>query len=301
MVEREGARALAQLAAVLPTAAEAGGSPREDLLAALRGYLEAVSADPVTWRLVLMPPEGAPPVLRERITAGRDAVVAALAERRPPGSRPGHRVARPAAHGAHALGGRRRGRPAAAHRPRGLPDRAPRGPRRLAAGPARARLALRRPADSVSRVLIAGSLIVARRRRLGRGLRLAHLQPDGRQAPGDREQLGADRRRAAPPPRPDPGAGRIGQGLRDARARRPSRPSPRLAPRRSPPRARRARPRRRASSDGATERLLASPRTTRSSRRAPTSPSCRPTCATPRTRSRSPAASTTTRSRPTTR
>jgi AcrR family transcriptional regulator len=79
MVDREGARALAQLGLVLPSGIEAGGSPRRDLLAALRGYLEAVNADPVTWRLVLMPPEGAPPVLRERITAGRDAVVATLA------------------------------------------------------------------------------------------------------------------------------------------------------------------------------------------------------------------------------
>ncbi len=79
MVEREGIRALAQLATVLPQPGDRR-SRREDLLSALRGYLEAVAADPVTWRLVLMPPEGAPPVLRERITAGRDAVVLALAE-----------------------------------------------------------------------------------------------------------------------------------------------------------------------------------------------------------------------------
>ena len=89
MVDREGARALAQLGRVLPTGLEAGGSPRQDLLAALRGYLEAVDADPVTWRLVLMPPEGAPPVLRERITAGRDAVVATLAGLVRPGLGPG--------------------------------------------------------------------------------------------------------------------------------------------------------------------------------------------------------------------
>ena len=74
---------------MLPTGLEAAGSPRRDLLAALRGYLEAVDADPVTWRLVLMPPEGAPPVLRERITAGRDAVVATLAGLVRPGLGPG--------------------------------------------------------------------------------------------------------------------------------------------------------------------------------------------------------------------
>jgi AcrR family transcriptional regulator len=78
LLEREGQRALAQLATVLPTSL-AEGDPREELLAGLRGYLEAVQADPVTWRLVLMPPEGAPVVLRERVEQGRAAVVAALA------------------------------------------------------------------------------------------------------------------------------------------------------------------------------------------------------------------------------
>jgi AcrR family transcriptional regulator len=78
LVDREGQRALAQLAKVLPTDLTEG-DPREKLLAALRGYLEAAQADPVTWRLVLMPPEGAPQVLRERVASGRAAVVAALA------------------------------------------------------------------------------------------------------------------------------------------------------------------------------------------------------------------------------
>jgi AcrR family transcriptional regulator len=89
LVDREGGRALAQLATVLPGAVEPGGSLRDALRAALNGYLEAVAADPVTWRLVLMPPEGAPAVLRERITLGRDAVVAALAEVVRPGFGPG--------------------------------------------------------------------------------------------------------------------------------------------------------------------------------------------------------------------
>jgi AcrR family transcriptional regulator len=80
MVGREGQRALLQLADILPGRLPEHGSPREDLIVALRGYLEAVAADPVTWRLVLMPPEGAPEVLRDRITEGRTAVVVALAE-----------------------------------------------------------------------------------------------------------------------------------------------------------------------------------------------------------------------------
>jgi AcrR family transcriptional regulator len=70
--------ALGQLASVLPRDLEAG-KPRAALLSALRGYLEAARADPVTWRLVLMPPEGAPPASRERIAAGRALVVAQLA------------------------------------------------------------------------------------------------------------------------------------------------------------------------------------------------------------------------------
>src|SRR3954447_16091786 len=79
LVERESARALAQLAAVLPT--DLGeGNAREILLSAQRGYLEVVASDPDTWRLLLMPTEGAPAILRERIAGGRAAVGAQLAQ-----------------------------------------------------------------------------------------------------------------------------------------------------------------------------------------------------------------------------
>jgi AcrR family transcriptional regulator len=88
LVEREGARALAQLATVLPGDL-AGGDPRDTLLTALRGYLEAVRADPTTWRLVLMPPEGAPAVLHDQIARGRTAVVEHLAQAVGPGLGPG--------------------------------------------------------------------------------------------------------------------------------------------------------------------------------------------------------------------
>lgn len=72
LVERETLRALVQLNAVLP-------ADVNDLIAAFEGYLRAVRSDPVTWRLVLVPPEGAPALLRERIAAGRAAVVEQLA------------------------------------------------------------------------------------------------------------------------------------------------------------------------------------------------------------------------------
>jgi AcrR family transcriptional regulator len=79
LVERENARALSQLATVLPV--DPGvDDPAEALLTAFRGYLELVRADPVTWRLALMPPEGAPELLRRQVVQGRDAVVAVLAQ-----------------------------------------------------------------------------------------------------------------------------------------------------------------------------------------------------------------------------
>jgi AcrR family transcriptional regulator len=73
LVERETLRALMQLRDILPARVD-------DLLGGFEGYLRAVQSDPVTWRLVLVTPDGAPALLRERIAAGRAAVVAQLAE-----------------------------------------------------------------------------------------------------------------------------------------------------------------------------------------------------------------------------
>jgi AcrR family transcriptional regulator len=84
LVDQESERALGQLVDVLPRDL-AAGEPRELLLGALRGYLAAVEAEPVTWRLVLMPPEGAPAILRDRISQGRAAVVEQLAQAIRPG------------------------------------------------------------------------------------------------------------------------------------------------------------------------------------------------------------------------
>ena len=88
LVEREGARALGQLASFMPTDLTEG-DPREQLIGGMRSYLAAAEADPVTWRLVLMPPEGAPAVLREAIERGRTAVIGLLAEAVRPGLGPG--------------------------------------------------------------------------------------------------------------------------------------------------------------------------------------------------------------------
>lgn len=88
LIEREATRALAELATALPTDL-AEGDPPELLLGGLRAYLRAAEANPATWRLVLMPPEGAPAVLRDRIAHGRAAVLAELAQAVRPGLAPG--------------------------------------------------------------------------------------------------------------------------------------------------------------------------------------------------------------------
>jgi len=84
LVDREEARARAQLIEVLPGPL-AEGDPDETLLAALDAYLRAVLAEPDTWRLVLMPQEGAPQVLHDRIARGRAAVISQLVASITPG------------------------------------------------------------------------------------------------------------------------------------------------------------------------------------------------------------------------
>lgn len=78
LVEREGRRAVGQLMELLP-GPDATQAPREILRGGLRAFLEAVRDEPVTWRLVLMPPEGTPDILRERAVAIRRAVTEQLA------------------------------------------------------------------------------------------------------------------------------------------------------------------------------------------------------------------------------
>ncbi len=70
LVERETSRALEQLAGMVSG---------KGLLASFETYLAAVEADPVTWRLVLIPPEGLPAVLREQIGQWRASFAAAIA------------------------------------------------------------------------------------------------------------------------------------------------------------------------------------------------------------------------------
>jgi AcrR family transcriptional regulator len=77
LLDRVTEQALAQLEDVMPDRL-AVDSTRDALLISVRGYLDAVRAHPHTWRLILMPPEGAPDSLRARVTAAREQVFARL-------------------------------------------------------------------------------------------------------------------------------------------------------------------------------------------------------------------------------
>ncbi len=78
LVGREMERALAQVTETTPDDLS-DGDPQQLMLESLRAYLEAVRQHPRTWRLVLMPPEGAPELLRTRIVSGRAEVLDKLA------------------------------------------------------------------------------------------------------------------------------------------------------------------------------------------------------------------------------
>nr|MDQ3572865.1 TetR/AcrR family transcriptional regulator [Actinomycetota bacterium] len=78
LVQREGERAVAQVLGLIPQET-LGQDPVELVRQGLRAFLEAVAEDPVTWRLVLMPPEGTPEILRARAVEVRARVTAQIA------------------------------------------------------------------------------------------------------------------------------------------------------------------------------------------------------------------------------
>ena len=77
VIDREMNRALSQVSetALVPLT---DGPPVDLMIESLRSYLHTVRSHPATWRLVLTPPEGSPPLLRKRIAAGRAEVLAGL-------------------------------------------------------------------------------------------------------------------------------------------------------------------------------------------------------------------------------
>jgi AcrR family transcriptional regulator len=70
LVEREERYALEQLEAVVP---EAPGSqdPAELLVAGVRKFLEAVASRPATWRIILLPLDGTPEIVRDHVETNR--------------------------------------------------------------------------------------------------------------------------------------------------------------------------------------------------------------------------------------
>jgi AcrR family transcriptional regulator len=89
LVSREMAHALEQVSESALAELDQG-DPIELMIESLRTYLTAVERHPDTWRLVLMPPEGAPEILRRSIRHGRDAVLERLVQAVRPGLRPGN-------------------------------------------------------------------------------------------------------------------------------------------------------------------------------------------------------------------
>ena len=80
LLDRGEQRALAALAQVLPPlpGPDDDVDPDELLLRGITAYLQTVVGDPDTWRLILVPPEGAPAELSERVNAQRRVVLRTL-------------------------------------------------------------------------------------------------------------------------------------------------------------------------------------------------------------------------------
>jgi AcrR family transcriptional regulator len=77
VIEREERMSLEQLDQVVPK--EPGdGEPRELLEGGLERFLTAVRTRPATWRIILLPLEGTPPIVRQHVQAGRAEVLARI-------------------------------------------------------------------------------------------------------------------------------------------------------------------------------------------------------------------------------
>src|ERR1700749_3661256 len=80
LIEREEAYALAQLEDVVPSAPLATGDPPAMFAAGVRRFLDAVASRPNTWRIILLPPEGTPGLVREHGETTRARLLARLIE-----------------------------------------------------------------------------------------------------------------------------------------------------------------------------------------------------------------------------
>jgi AcrR family transcriptional regulator len=77
VIEREERISFEQLDHVVPE--EPGDPPSRELLAGGLGrFLDAVTSRPATWRIILLPLEGTPPIVRQHVQAGRARVLARI-------------------------------------------------------------------------------------------------------------------------------------------------------------------------------------------------------------------------------
>lgn len=74
LLDRQEARALAQLADTLSDEAALLESPDEYLVASAVRMIDAITAEPHTWRPILLAPHGTPDAVRRRIDKDRDEV-----------------------------------------------------------------------------------------------------------------------------------------------------------------------------------------------------------------------------------
>ena len=74
VIEREERLSLEQLDHVVPEEPDAQ-EPRDLLAGGLAGFLAAVTNRPTTWRIILLPLEGTPPIVRQHVQDGRARVL----------------------------------------------------------------------------------------------------------------------------------------------------------------------------------------------------------------------------------
>jgi AcrR family transcriptional regulator len=74
LIEREERYSLEQLEQVLPEA-PGEGDPTELLAAGVRRFLDVVRSRPDTWRLILLPIEGTPAIVREHVEYNRSRIL----------------------------------------------------------------------------------------------------------------------------------------------------------------------------------------------------------------------------------
>ena len=77
MIEREERISLAQLAQVVPEQ-PSGHEPGDLLAAGVTRFLDAVTSRPATWRIILLPLEGTPAIVREHVEVNRARVLARI-------------------------------------------------------------------------------------------------------------------------------------------------------------------------------------------------------------------------------